>query len=331
MVKAALKASVLLSIGLCSNQAIAQQASSRDPYTGSSKPVVTTVSREADVDRGVPSKAYMVQNFNSASLMTAYNLLVTHNKTTSLIFPASIISVDIGSLDIIGEQAQGVKNVLKLKATGQGFEETTISVITADGSFYTFLANYSPDPAYLSVNLKNEAVTISGGRTVFPGDNILNSSYLVFDDVLMSESEIEQISSSLVNSRRNLKHVGSERHNMKFTLDGIYIKDNVLFFQLKSKNNSHIRYDIDFIKFYVRDKKITKNTTVQELELEPISKYNTLEAIEGKSESVSVVALQKFTIPEDKDLVIEMYEKNGGRHLSFSLDNDEIVNAKLIR
>lgn len=44
----------------------------------------------------------------------------------------------------------------------------------------------------------------------------------------------------------------------------------------------------------------------------------------------TVYALPKFTIPDDKLLMVELYEKNGGRHQSIRVENADIVNAKEI-
>ena len=41
-------------------------------------------------------------------------------------------------------------------------------------------------------------------------------------------------------------------------------------------------------------------------------------------------ALPKFTIPDDKKLVVEMYEKQGGRHQIFEVDNEDLVRAETI-
>ena len=38
----------------------------------------------------------------------------------------------------------------------------------------------------------------------------------------------------------------------------------------------------------------------------------------------------QFTIPDDKVLVIELVEKNGGRHQTIRVENSDIVAAKVI-
>lgn len=42
--------------------------------------------------------------------------------------------------------------------------------------------------------------------------------------------------------------------------------------------------------------------------------YNEVLVTEGKSDVRTVYAVPQFTIPDDKLLVIELFEKDGGRH-----------------
>ena len=44
----------------------------------------------------------------------------------------------------------------------------------------------------------------------------------------------------------------------------------------------------------------------------------------------TVFALEKFTIPDDKQLVIEIAEKEGGRHQTIVIENEDIVRANII-
>lgn len=44
--------------------------------------------------------------------------------------------------------------------------------------------------------------------------------------------------------------------------------------------------------------------------------YNEVLVTEGKSDVRTVYAVPQFTIPDDKLLVIELFEKDGGRHQS---------------
>jgi hypothetical protein len=58
--------------------------------------------------------------------------------------------------------------------------------------------------------------------------------------------------------------------------------------------------------------------------------FNYVTRIDGKSSERTVFTMDKFTIPDDKQLIVELNEKKGGRHQRFVVGNIEIVRAKLI-
>ena len=74
-------------------------------------------------------------------MVPPHGLEVTYDKTVHVIFPSEVRYVDLGSPDLIAGKADGAENVIRVKATVRNFpNETNMSVITEDGSFYTFSA-----------------------------------------------------------------------------------------------------------------------------------------------------------------------------------------------
>ena len=65
-----------------------------------------------------------------ASVIKSYYIELPFNKTVSIIFNSPVRSVDLGSRFIIADKAADVENVLKVKASVMGFNETNFSVIT---------------------------------------------------------------------------------------------------------------------------------------------------------------------------------------------------------
>lgn len=267
---------------------------------------------------------------NPNTVLKPYYLQIAYNKTTNIIFPTPIKTVDRGSADILAQRADGVENVLRIKADKENFEQTNLSVITGDGKLYTFLVDYNKNPTNLTVNLNLEGLTAIGGAVSLNGTNgqVGQNSYVVFEDVKVSDTELKNTSSSIAKSKRFIKKVGEEQNGILFALRGIYIKGNVIYYQLYMKNHTNINYDVDFIKFYIRDKKLVKRTATQDIEVPSIFEYNPTTTIAGHTETTKVFALQKFTISDDKNLVIELYEKNGGRHSKLTITNDVIVQAR---
>ena len=74
-------------------------------------------------------------------MIPPHALEVCYNKTTHIIFPAEITYVDLGNENLVAGLADGAKNVLRVKSAFKSFkQETNLSVITEDGSYYTFSA-----------------------------------------------------------------------------------------------------------------------------------------------------------------------------------------------
>src|SRR5690349_19985421 len=71
---------------------------------------------------------------------------VTDNKTSSIVFPVSITSVDRGSRDVLAQKVKGVTNVLHVKAGRQGFSDTNLTVIASDGRIHHFFVRYADQP-----------------------------------------------------------------------------------------------------------------------------------------------------------------------------------------
>ena len=83
--------------------------------------------------------------------LTPYLLEVSFYKTVHIVFPAAVKYVDLGSTDIIAGKAE---NVMRVKAAIERFvTETNFSVITSDGSFYSFNVVYSDEPSVLNINI----------------------------------------------------------------------------------------------------------------------------------------------------------------------------------
>ena len=260
-------------------------------------------------------------------MIPPYALEVTFNKTVHVIFPAPIRYVDLGSADLLAAKADGTENVLRVKAALRDFSrESNLSVITEDGAYYTFNVKYADEPVKLSVEMTD---FLHDGEAV----NRPNNALAVYMQELGQESPllVKLIMQSIYkNNDREIKHIGSKRFGIQHTLKGVYTHNGLLYFHLQLKNSSNVPFNIDFITFKIVDKKVAKRTAIQEQVIWPLRAYNNLMVIGGKRTERTIFTLPKFTIPDDKMLVIELNEQEGGRHQRFTVDNADLVRAKVI-
>ena len=252
-----------------------------------------------------------------------YQMQVTYDKTTHLIFPTAIRYVDLGSEYLIAGKAEDAENVLRVKASVKDFEtETNFSVITNDGRFYSFNVYYSAYPEALSYDLitMQKAVDKKNGNDVLfeeLGNNSPSLAGLLLETIYKKDQRI-------------VKHIGAKSFGIQFILKGIYIHNGKYYFHTELRNRTNVPFGIDFINFKVVDKKVAKRTVVQERPMIPLRTYKPLNEIGGKAIEQNVFLLDQFTIADDKVLLIEIFEKNGGRHQTLQVENSDLIKARLI-
>lgn len=260
-------------------------------------------------------------------MIPPYALEVTFYKTVHIIFPSAIKYVDLGSADIIAGKADGSENVLRVKAALRDFSrETNLAVITEDGSYYTYNVKYADEPVKLNIEMKD---FLHDGEAM----NRPNNSQEVYLKELGSESPllVRLIMKSIhKDDKRLVKHIGCKRFGIQYILKGIYTHNGLLYFHTELKNSSNVPFTVDFVSFKVVDRKVAKRTAIQEQVIVSLRAYNYVTEIGGKSRERTVFTLPKFTLPDDKQLVVEINEQNGGRHQQFTVTNAELVRAKVI-
>ena len=253
-----------------------------------------------------------------------YQMEVTYNKTSHLIFPAAIRYVDLGSEYLIAGKAEDAENVLRVKASVRDFdEETNFSVITDDGRFYNFNVFYSPNPPTMNYDL----------LTMQKMSSRENSNDVLFEELGKNPPSLAGLILETVykKNKRIVKHIGSKSYGIQFLLKGIYVHNGKFYFHTELRNKSNVPFNIDFVNFKVVDKKVARRTVVQEKPMVPLRSYKPLDEIAGNTVEQNVFLLDQFTIADDKVLVIEIFEKNGGRQQTLQVENSDLVNAKQIK
>lgn len=260
-------------------------------------------------------------------MIPPYGLEVTFDKTVHIIFPAPIQYVDLGSNRIIAGKAGTSENILRVKAALRSFEtETNMAVITDEGSYYTFNVKYADEPEKLNIEMKD--FMHDGIATNRP-----NNSMDIYLKELGNESPriVYLVNRAIYNTdKRLVKHIGSKRFGIQYLLKGIYSHNNLLYLHTSIKNSSNVPFDIDFVRMKIIDKKVAKQTAIQETVIYPLRAYNFISTVGGNQVERTVFTIDKITIPNDKQLAIELFEKNGGRNQSFVIENEDLLKAEEI-
>lgn len=254
--------------------------------------------------------------FAIAQQQLAIDLPIATDRTTSLLFPSAIRHVDRGTEQVLAQQVKEADNLLLVKAAQPGIKETNLTVVTADGQIYSFAVSYNDRPFQTIYNLES-----SRGAA---------ASNIKFEGELMSKGDLDDYCKIILDNKQSIRGISDAKWDINSQVAGIYIKDKVIFYQLLLNNFSSIDYDIDFIRFFIKDRKKSKRTASQEIELVPLSTAGNMAIVPGMGRQLITVALEKFTLPDAKFLAIQIMEKNGGRHLTLRVKNKKIIQAILL-
>lgn len=248
------------------------------------------------------------------TLVRHYQLSLTYNSTTVLVFPATVKAVDRGNRDVIAQRQPATENVLLLKAGRHNFQPTNLHVFTADGRIYAFDLVYQDSLAtthdltgrVLPDGTQESDIHLSG--------QVINS--LQMDSII---STIRKQTSACSNSTRGFR--------MRLQLNNIDMAGPYLFFRFTITNRSALDYTPDFLRLYIRDQSTAKRTSRQEQEISP-AYIDTLPTVPGKASRSIILAIPRITIPEQKEFKVELYERNGGRSLNLRIKNRQLFRTR---
>lgn len=263
----------------------------------------------------LPVKAQMQDSLVRVEEIKPHYIAITYDKTSNLIFPFAIKSVDRGSAAVLVQKAKGVENILQIKAGWQHFKQTNLSVVTSDAHFYSFIVDYADEPS--SLNISFSADTANKRQTAFLSDTPI--------DQLAMKTLAER-----VKEQKPFLHKRDQQQKMYLSLRGIYLDQQTMWFTLQLENSSLIHYRPDYIRFFIRDRKRAKRTAIQENELQPLYS-DTGSIITGLSSGEILLAFPPFTIPATKELIIQVTERNGGRSLLLPVKYKTILKARLLQ
>ncbi|WP_353101025.1 conjugative transposon protein TraN [Myroides odoratus] len=258
-------------------------------------------------------------NLSNAEV-TPYEVELTQNKTTHILFPSSIEYVDLGSQEIIASKVEATSNVLRLKTIKEDISPTNFTVITNDGKYYSFNASYNEEPKLLSYDL-----------TKFEKQNSKKQSEVLFKDLGSTNPSLADLfMKAIIKKNKKELNIKSKNYSVEARLKSIYTQDGKLYFHLSINNKSNLPYTVDYVSFKIKDKRTTKRTTVQEVVLKPIRRYNDFQTINSQSKQDNVFMLDQFTLSDKQMLLIEVNEKSGVSSQVLKLTKANLLKVKNI-
>lgn len=246
-------------------------------------------------------------------------IYVNREVTTHIVMPENIKLVDISTTKIIGNQC--ADNIVRIKPYQENDsipsteykEAELLGTLTLIGERH--IAQY--DILYTtSPNMAASIYQVAYSDT---------KSY-INPEVSMPMSEMARYAWVVYGSKRKFNQVVSKAHGMKATVNNIYSIGDFFFIDYSLQNKTKIAYDIEEIRVKLTDKKETKATNSQTIELTPVFSLN--HAKKFKKDYRNVLVLPKLTFPDEKVLRLEISENQiSGRVITLTIEYEDILHA----
>ena len=241
-------------------------------------------------------------------------LYVNETITTHLVMPENIKLVDLSTDKIAGNQC--ADNIVRLVPSSALADQQFIGTVTLVGerniALYDLL--YTKNP--------KEAATLY----YVPTQHL--SAYQN-PSVKMPSKEIAQYAWAIFCSDRKFYNIKSKAYGVSMRVNNIYSVGDYFFIDFSLHNHTNVKYDIEELRVKLMDKKETKATNSQTIELTP--EYLLFDTKTFKKDYRNVLVLKKLTFPEEKILQIEIYESQiSGRTLQIPISYEDVLHADAI-
>lgn len=247
-------------------------------------------------------------------------IYVNSEVTTHIVMPENIKLVDISTAKIVGNQCTDnnvhIKPYLEsdsLQAVGSYKDNELLGTITLIGerhiAQYDILYTQSPGMA----------------ASIFEVPYNHTRSY-INPEVSMPMAEMARYAWAVYSSDRKYNQIVTKAHGMKAVVNNIYAVGDYFFIDYSLQNKTKISYDIEEIRVKLTDKKETKATNSQTIELSPVFTLNSSRKF--KKNYRNVLVLPKLTFPDEKVLRLEISENQiSGRVIVLTIEYEDILHA----
>ena len=246
-------------------------------------------------------------------------IYVNREVTTHIVMPENIKMVDISTTKIAGNQC--TDNIVRIKPScgsdsipEAGYRDNELlGTLTLIGerhiAQYDILYTQSPQMA----------------ASIFEVPYSHTQSY-INPEVTMPMAEMARYAWAVYGSGRKYNQIVSRAHGMKAVVNNIYAVGDYFFIDYSLQNKTKIAYDIEELRVKLTDKKETKATNSQTIELSPVFSLNHVRKF--KKSYRNVLVLPKLTFPDEKILRLEISENQiSGRVITLTIEYEDILHA----
>lgn len=241
------------------------------------------------------------------------DVAISRDISLHFISPEPIQYVDISTHGIAGDLP--LTNVLRLKIIPDSAAQFNgAAIVTIIGE--SFIAQY-----HLRYT-DGQIITVPSQINILPE----HTRPLDVPGITLTSKEMKDFALRILQKPPGSTLRKAKAFGLQAKLNHVYTAGDHIFLDITYYNQSNLPYQVDEQRFKIEDKKITKATNVQSVEIKPI--WQLYPSSNFKKQYRNIYVLKKATFPGNKVLNIELTEKQiSGRVITLQMKYKDILNA----
>lgn len=241
-------------------------------------------------------------------------------KNVALFFPNPIRQGITGSENFVFTYNREQEQYFGLLQAQPG-NESNLLIINNNGSIFSYIVKYKEELSRLNyfIPLSNAI-----GNEKPKNDQLTTTKK---QEPRFDKSKYyERFCSYLLQRKERIGRLKKRNNGIILTIENIVFDKEELYFVIQIENRSSLDYDLNFLNFSIETRKKGKKKSLQKLYQKPSFKYKLPNKIKEKERARLVYVLPKFSISNERSLILELNENNGERNVKLKISNDFINN-----
>lgn len=242
-------------------------------------------------------------------------------KNVALFFPEPIRQGITGTENFVFTYNREKQQYFGLLQAKPG-KDSNLLVINQYGSIFSYIVRYKKQLDKLnyfipkSKSIGNEKPIVADSAKVDkPKAAIDNRTYYY-----------QKFCSYLIDRKQRIGRIKKRNEGIVLSIENIVFDKEELYFVIQIENKSSLDYDLNFLKLSLQTRQKGKKKSLQTLLKEPVFKYNVPSKIEKNKTVRLIYVMPKFSIGNDRRVILELNEKNGERDIVLKVSHRYINN-----
>jgi len=242
-------------------------------------------------------------------------------KNVALFFPEPIRQGITGSDNFVFTYNREKEQYFGLLQAKPG-KESNLVVVNRNGSIFSYIIRYKAQLSTLNYfiplsssigNEKPKAIDLVETGTFEKGIDNRSNYY-------------QKLCSYLLERKQRKSRIKNRNEGIILTVENIIFEKEELYFVIKIENNSTLDYDLNFLNLSIETRLKGKRKSIQRLYQEPIFKCELPSKIAENENARFVIVIPKFSLSNDRRVLLELNEKNGERNIELKISHRYINN-----